>query len=258
MILAVDIGNTRTRLAGFRKPLIEGHLTSREQTDDEIWAGVRNILEQRVKQVEGVVIASVVPALTAAYVRMSRKFLGKEPVIISGALEVGLQIKYEAAALGADRIAAAVAAFAKYGGPVIVADFGTASTYDAISKKGEFLGGVIAPGVGTSAAELFRRGALLPEVAFKYPENILGTGTVEAMQSGIMFGAVEAADGMIRRIKRILGKHAIVVATGGFSKVLAEMSNEIRYVEPLLVLEGARLIYERVRKSAKRPGGGRP
>jgi type III pantothenate kinase len=199
------------------------------------------------KKLDGMVIASVVPVLTEAYTRMSEKYLHIKPLIVSSKLDLGITIHYEdPTTLGADRICTTIAAHKKYGGPAIVVDFGTATTYDVISKQGDFLGGVIAPGVETAAGELFRRTTQLPKVDLQFPANVLGNSTKACIQSGVLFGAVEGTDGLVRRIKRVAGKHAIVIATGGYAKLIAEMSHEIKYVQPSLVLEGARLIYERV------------
>jgi type III pantothenate kinase len=258
MLLAIDIGNTHTVLGGFLRGKLAGEArftSNRDRTEDELWIAAKTFLDDRKvtpKQVEGVVIASVVPALTDAYRQMAAKYLGAEPLIVSSKLDLGVTIHYaDPATLGADRICTTVAAFKKYGGPAIVVDFGTATTYDVISKQGDFLGGVIAPGVETAAAELIRRTAQLPAVELRFPPAVLGTDTRTSIQSGVLFGAVEGSDGLIRRIKRLAGKHAIVIATGGHAKLMAEMSHEIRYVQPSLVLEGARLIYERVRRKKK-------
>jgi type III pantothenate kinase len=258
MLLAIDIGNTHTVLGGFvrGKLVAEARLTSsRDRTEDELWFVVRMFLEEHTvtpKHVEGIVIASVVPALADTYVKMASAHLHTDPVIVSSRLDLGITIHYaDPSTLGADRICTTVAAFKKYGGPAIVVDFGTATTYDVISKQGDFLGGVIAPGVETAAGELFRRTAQLPAVEFHFPPAVLGTDTRTSIQSGVLYGAVEGSDGLIRRIKRVAGKHAIVIATGGHAKLMAEMSHEIRYVQPSLVLEGARLIYERVRRKKR-------
>ena len=253
ILLAVDIGNSQTSLGAFRKErLIAGErLTSvRDRTEDELWSYVKN-LPIEWKQVKGVAIASVVPPLTATWTRLCVKYLGIEPYVVSGARAGGMPIHYDdPATLGADRICACTAAFRKYGGPAIVVDFGTATTFDAVSKKGEFLGGVIAPGIGTSLAALVGRTAQLPPVPLRFPSDVLGTSTAACMQSGVLFGAVEAADGLIRRMKRVVGKHAIVIASGGYAALMAEVSHEIRYVEPSLVLDGARLMYERRTETA--------
>lgn len=256
LILAVDIGNTQTSLGAFRKERLiaeERLMSVRDRTEDEIWSHVKN-LPIEWKHIGGVVIASAVPKLTGAFSRMARKYIGLEAYVVSGANAPGIAITYgDPATLGADRICACAAAFRKYGGPAIVADFGTATTIDAVNKEGAFLGGVIAPGVGTSLSALVGRTAQLPQVPLEIPPSVLGTSTASCMQAGILFGAAEAADGIIRRMRRSVGKHAVVIATGGYAPLIAEMSGEIRYIEPALVLEGARLIYERRKKASAAP-----
>jgi len=258
MLLAIDIGNTNTHAAIFQKNKIiadASFASTRERTPDEAWLYLNSFLgSQKVllKNIEGIVVSSVVPQITETYTRVSKVHLHHTPLIINGTLDLGMVIHYDdPATLGADRICAAIAAFQRYGGPSIIVDFGTATTFDAVSKKGEFLGGVIAPGIETAAGELFRKTAQLSNLALQFPANVLGNNTIACMQSGILFGAVEATDGMIRRIKRSVGKHAIVVATGGFASLISELSHEIKYVQPTLVLEGARLIYEHTRRKKK-------
>ena len=258
MLLAIDIGNTNTHAAIFQKNKILAELrfaSHRERTPDEVWLYLKSFFDGKtisVKQIEGVVISSVVPAITEAYSQASKLHIHHTPVVVSGILDIGMAIQYDdPATLGADRICAAIAAFQRYGGPSIIIDFGTATTFDAVSKKGEFLGGVIAPGIQTAATELFRKTSQLTTVPLQFPPNVLGNNTVACMQSGILFGAVEATDGMIRRIKRVVGKHAIVVATGGFASLMSELSHEIKYIQPTLVLEGARLIFEHSRRKKK-------
>lgn len=259
MLLALDIGNTHTVVGFFRKAKLIADVritSSTERTEDELWHIVQ-YFHERLKPshgaIDGVVIASVVPRLTDLYATMAEKYLRLTPLLISSSLDLGIVLHYtDPSQVGADRICNAVAAYRKFGGPAIVIDFGTATTYDVISKKGEYLGGVIGPGLETSAAELHRRTAKLPHIDLQFPDAVIGKDTVASMQTGIMYGAVDAADAMVRRIKRVAGKHAIVIATGGHARVMASMSQEIKYIEPTLVLEGARLLYERMR-----PKGGR-
>lgn len=255
MLLAIDIGNTHCVLGIFRKAKLQGTLrlsSSVERTEDELWLHVEHFAQQTNAApggIDGIVIASVVPHLTDVFRRMAEKYLKVRPVLISTALDLGIAILYDdPARVGADRICNAVAAFKKFGGPAIVIDFGTATTYDVISRKGEYIGGVIAPGLSTAASELHRRTAQLPRVDLRFPENVVGKDTVTSMQSGIMYGCLDAVEGMVRRIKRVAGKHAIVIATGGYAGLVAGASGEIKYIEPALVLEGARLIYERISK----------
>jgi type III pantothenate kinase len=254
MLLAIDVGNTHTVLGIFRrsKPVADWRIASATvRTEDEVWLVVKLFLghaSMRARDIKGVVISSVVPELTTAFEDMAKKHLHLSPLTVSAELDVGMPVRYEnPRAVGADRICNAVAAFAKYGGPCIVLDFGTATTYDVISKKGEYLGGVIAPGVETAAAELHRRAAMLPKVKLQFPESVVGTNTVSAMQAGILLGALDAMEGMIRRIKKEIGGRAVVVATGGFSSLIAQHTTAIDHIVPPLVLEGARIIYGRLK-----------
>lgn len=255
MLLAIDIGNTHTVLGMFRnkKLIADWRMSSATvRTEDELWIVLTLFFEHAVvqpKEITGAVIASVVPNLTSIFELMVTKYLRLSPLTVSAILDIGMDIKYDnPKAVGADRLCNAVAAYSKFGGPCIVVDFGTATTFDVISKKGEYLGGVIAPGIETSSADLQRRAALLPKIELQFPESVIGTTSVTSMQSGILYGAVDAMEGMVQRIKRIIGKKAKVIGTGGFSKLIAQHSTVIDYVEPTLVLEGAMMIYERVRK----------
>jgi len=203
-----------------------------------------------VKEITGVGISSVVPNLTDVFVWMSEKHFKVKPIVVSSELDLGIKILYDdPSAVGADRLCNAVAGFTKYGGPVIIIDFGTATTYDVVSEKGEYLGGVIAPGIETSAAELHRRAAKLPKIELHFPKSVIGKNTVSSMQSGIMYGAVDAMEGMIKRIKNIIGQNAKVIATGGLAKTIIEHTNMIDFYEPSLVLDGICIIYNRVKNS---------
>ncbi|MGB9592418.1 MAG: type III pantothenate kinase, partial [Candidatus Kryptoniota bacterium] len=184
--------------------------------------------------------------------RMSAKYFNCEPMVVSASLDLGIKIDYEDPhAVGSDRICNAVAGFEKFGGPLIIIDFGTATTFDVISVDGTYLGGAIAPGLETAAQDLQRRAAKLPKIELKFPANIIGKNTVASMQSGIMFGAVESMEGIVRRIKNEIGESAKVVATGGYAGILASASRIINAVEPSLVLEGVRIIYEKNQKKRK-------
>ena len=255
MLLAIDIGNTHTVFGVFekRKLLADWRVSSTvNRTEDEIGTQVKMFFEQsgiKSKAIDSVGISSVVPDLTEIYELMAKKYFGTQPIIVSANLNLGFKILYDdPSTVGADRICNAVAAHTKYGGPVIIIDFGTATTYDVVSEEGDYLGGVIAPGIETSAADLHRRAAKLPKIELKFPGKVVGTDTVSSMQSGILYGAVDAMEGMVKRIKRVIGKHAKVVATGGYSKIIKEHSDSIDYHEPSLVLRGVQLIYERVKK----------
>jgi len=259
MLLAIDVGNSNTVLGMFKreKLLDEWRMhTTPSRSVRELWVHVRSFAEEAgagPRGIRGVVISSVVPRLTGTYETVARTHLGREPVIITGGMDSGIRVLYDdPSQLGADRLCNAVAALVRFGGPAIVIDFGTATTFDVISSKGEYLGGVIAPGVETAAAGLHQRTAKLQSVGLKFPERVIGKNTVDGMQSGIMYGALDAMEGIVRRIRAVIGRDATVIATGGYARIIAEKSTSITHVEPMLVLEGARLIYERVKRRQRK------
>jgi len=177
---------------------------------------------------------------------MCQRYFNGEPLIVGPGIKTGMSIKYEnPREVGADRIVNAIAAYEKYGGPLIVVDFGTATTFCAITETGDYLGGAIAPGIGISSEALFQRAAKLPRIELVKPKNVICRNTVTSMQSGIIYGFVGQVDEIVRRIKDELGKDAYVVATGGLAGLMAEESHTIDIVEPFLTLEGLRVIYER-------------
>ncbi len=212
---------------------------------------MRNLFDARgVKPAElmGVVLASVVPSLTSVLVELSRQYLGHEPLVIEPGVKTGMPILYEPPGdVGADRIVNGVAAFAAFGGPVIVVDFGTATTFDVVTRKGEYAGGVIYPGIGISADALFQRAARLPRVEIKNPGRVIGRSTVASIQSGLYFGYAAMVEGILARIRAELGEPARVVATGGLAGSLAPDVPAIEAVDPVLTLTGLRLIWERNR-----------
>jgi type III pantothenate kinase len=252
MLLTIDVGNTNTVLGVFDGAALRAHwrlTTRREQTADEYGILLRNLfagsgLEPRA--VDAVALASVVPPLTPVLVELSREYLGREPLVIGPGVKTGMPILYEPPGdVGADRIVNGVAAFAAYGGPVIVVDFGTATTFDVITRKGEYAGGVICPGIGISADALFQRAARLPRVDVRHPGKVVGRSTVGSMQSGLYFGYAAMCEGLITKIRAELGEPARVVATGGLAGTLASEIPSIEAVDPVLTLTGLRLIFER-------------
>jgi type III pantothenate kinase len=254
MLLAVDIGNTHIGLGIFQHDrLIATHRlsTSRSRTSAETWAAISPFVSGAgitPRTLSGFGISSVVPEATAAFEAVGREQLGAAPVTISGDLPLGVKIMYgDPASLGADRVCNAVAGFHKYGGPLIIIDAGTATTYDVVSEHGDFLGGVIALGLGAQAAELHRRTAQLPEIELKPPSSVIARDTRSAMQAGVVIGGIEAMEGLVRRIRAEMGTQARVIATGGLSQQIASLSPLITACEPFLVLEGVRLIVERLR-----------
>jgi len=251
MLLAVDIGNTHTGLGIFhhgRLAATHRLSTNRNATTAEIWETIFPFLTGaglNSHTLTGIGISSVVPEATMTFRALASKQFGRDPIIVSGDLPLGIKILYDApATLGADRICNAVAGFRKYGGPLIVIDAGTATTYDVINERGDFLGGAIALGLGMQAAALHRRTAQLPEIELKPPSSVIAHNTRSAMQAGVVVGGIEAMEGLVRRIRAELGSPAKVIATGGLSPQIAALSPIITACEPFLVLEGVRLIVE--------------
>jgi type III pantothenate kinase len=252
MLLVIDVGNTNTVLGVFEGPqlLAQWRLTTnREQTADEYGILIRNLLSLDSAQrheITGIMIASVVPPLNPVLAEMAEKYFRLKPSFLGPGTRTGMAIHYEnPQEVGADRIANSVAAFEKYGGPCIIVDFGTAITFDAVSVKGEYLGGVIAPGIGVSAEALFEHTARLPRVEIRDPQRVIGTNTVASLQSGLFYGAVAMMDGILDRLFTELGNDTKVIATGGQAALVAGASKFQPPVDPSLTLEGLRIIYER-------------
>jgi len=254
MLICIDIGNTNTAVGIFIKNLLRNYYrvsSNHFLTADECGILIKQLIgEIKTDKIEGVIIASVVPALTSVYQEMSKKYLHSDPVIVSSKLSLGIKILYEnPEQVGADRIANAIAAFELYGGPIIVVDLGTATTFDVVSKKGEYLGGVISPGIETSSANLFKKAAMLPKVELKKPKKVIGTNTQESLKSGIIFGAVGQIDEIVSRIEKELRQKVKVVATGGLAELISTESKTIKRVDPTLTLQGLKIIYDRFKKS---------
>jgi type III pantothenate kinase len=258
MLLTIDVGNSNTVLGVFEGASLLAHwrlTTRREQTADEYGILVRNLFATSgldPARVDAVALASVVPPLTPVLVELARQYLGQEALVVGPGVDTGMPILYEPPGdVGADRIVNGVAAFAAYGGPVIVVDFGTATTFDVITRRGEYAGGVICPGIGISADALFQRAARLPRVDVRNPGRVVGRSTVESMQSGLYFGYGAMCEGLIARIRAELGEPARVVATGGLAETLAAEIPSIEAVDPVLTLTGLRLIWERNPQAAR-------
>ena len=253
MLLAIDVGNTQTVLGVFEGDDLMWHwriATQRERTADELALLFGGFLEHAglsfTRQITGVALASVVPDQTLALREMVRNYFHFQPVVVEPGIKTGISIQTDnPKEVGAARIVNALAAFAKYGGPCVVIDFGTAITYDAVSERGEYLGGAIAPGVQVSAAGLSRVADRLPRVEVVAPRSVIGKNTVEALQSGLLLGTASEVDGMVERMQKELGGHATVVATGGLADVIVALCQTVDHHEPWLTLEGLRLIFER-------------
>jgi type III pantothenate kinase len=252
-LLAVDVGNTNTVLGLFQGAELLRHwrLTSRrESTSDEIAISVEALLASGPLQrkPEHVIVANVVPPLRFPLRQALRQVLGREPIFVEPGVKTGMPILYDVPQeVGADRIVNAVAAYERLGGPCIVVDFGTATTFDVVTEKGEYAGGVIVPGISISAEALFEKAARLWRVEIRRPEKVVGKTTTASIQSGLYFGYLSLVDGMIGRIAQEIGRKPRVIATGGLAELFGGGSEAIEVVDPLLTLTGLRLIHERNR-----------
>jgi type III pantothenate kinase len=257
VLLAVDVGNTETVLGVFRDDELAWHwrlATVPERTADELALLFGGFLEHQElsfdRHVTGVVISSVVPTATQSLREMVGGYFHFPPVVVEPGVKTGVPVLTDnPKEVGADRIVNALAAFTKYGGPAIVVDFGTATTFDAISEAGEYLGGAIAPGIQISARALYERAARLPRIELSAPRSVVGKNTVESLQSGIVFGYSAMVDGMVERLAKELGTPS-VIATGGLASIVIEECQTIDHHEPWLTLEGLRLVFE---KNAEQP-----
>jgi type III pantothenate kinase len=252
MIFVVDVGNTNIVLGVYDDDKLLHHwriFTNRNSTDDEYGMLVKALFNDaniQVEQLNGVIISSVVPPLILPLEQMCKKYLNKEPLIIGPGIKTGLDIRVEnPKELGADRIVNAIAAIGLYGSPLIVVDFGTATTFCYIDEKGQYLGGAIAPGIGISTEALYQRAAKLPRIELVKPKSVIGKNTITHMQSGIIFGFVGQVDGIVMRMKKEKQADPTVIATGGLAELIASESSTIDIVNPILTLEGLRMIYER-------------
>ncbi len=251
MLLVIDVGNTNIVLGLYRADdLIENWriATKKGRTVDEYGILVKELLTYSkvdTEKIDDVIISSVVPPLESTLCEMSEKYFSIKPMMVGPGLKSGIPILYEnPKEVGADRIVNAVAALNKYGAPLIVVDFGTATTFDLITERGEYGGGVIAPGIGISVDALFQRASKLPRVDFVRPKKVVGRNTVDSIQSGIVFGYVGLVDGIVDRMKKEAGIEAKVVATGGMAGLIAKESVSIDELSENLTLEGLKIIYE--------------
>ncbi len=255
MLLVIDVGNTNTSLGVYQDAELVAHwrlTTNRARTVDEYGVHARNLFQLAgidFQTINAIAIASVVPPLNYTLKTMAETYFHLTPLFVDHAAKTGLTILYEPAAdVGADRIVDAVAAIEKYGAPCIIVDFGTATTFDVINEKGEYLGGVITPGIMISSDALFERAAKLPRVDIKRPPRVVGSSTTTAMQSGLYYGYTALVDGVLRKIIDEVGGAPRVIATGGLAPLIATGSEFIELVDETLTLEGLRLIYERTKQ----------
>jgi type III pantothenate kinase len=284
MLLVLDVGNTNTVLGVFTRAKADAGRTAADKspndaprydqllanwrvatvqtsTVDEYGVLFRNLFAMaglEVSGMHGIVISSVVPPLDPVLRQVCERYFNSKPLFIEPGIKTGMPVHYDnPAEVGADRIVNAVAAFEKYGGPCVIVDFGTATTFDCVSAKGEYLGGVISPGLGISADALFERTARLPRVEIRKPERVIGSTTVGSLQSGLYYGYLGLVDGILELLLAELGPGTKVVATGGLGSLIGTGSKYIKTVDELLTLEGLRIIWER-NAPARRETGGKP
>jgi type III pantothenate kinase len=252
MLLVVDVGNTQTHFGTFRGTELLQHwrfATVRESTADELGAKLANLLALRglaFSDIDASIVSSTVPQLGAEWRQVGERYLGHETLVVGPGIRTGMPIRYEnPREIGADRLVNAIAAYDRVGDTCVVVDFGTAITFDPVSREGEYLGGVIAPGIEISMEALTERAAALPKIDLVEPRMLIGKTTVDAIRSGMVYGYAGLVDGILRRLRAELGPDAATIATGGLAEAIVPYTEEIDEVDDLLTLTGLRLIYER-------------
>ncbi len=256
MLLAVDIGNTNIVFGLFAEDCLQTHWrirTEQNRTTDEHWVLVNEFIrlnEIGPESIHNIVISCVVPPLIPVFEELSRKYLKSDPLVVGPGIKTGIPILYNnPAEVGADRIVNAIAGFEKYGGPLIIVDFGTATTFDAVSAKGEYLGGAIFPGLNISLEALYKGTAKLSPVDIVLPEHVIGKSTKESIQSGTVYGFVGVIDSIVAKMQNEIGQPARVIGTGGVLPVIQKEVPCLQTVDPFLTLEGLRILYQRNRSS---------
>ncbi|MEA1855754.1 type III pantothenate kinase [Cytobacillus sp. FSL W7-1323] len=252
MIFVFDVGNSNMMMGVYQRDELKYHWrieTDRHKTEDEYAMIVKSLFEHEqlsFADIDGIIISSVVPPIMFALERMCEKYFHIKPLIVGPGVKTGLNIKYDnPKEVGADRIVNAVAGIHEYGGPLVIVDFGTATTYCYINEHKQYMGGAIAPGIGISTEALYSRAAKLPRIEIVRPDGIIGKNTVSAMQSGILFGYVGQVEGIVSRMKLQAKEEPLVIGTGGLASLIAKESKVIDIIDPFLTLKGLQLIYKR-------------
>jgi type III pantothenate kinase len=249
MLLAIDVGNSHTVIGLFDGEAMIDHWrisTVADRTSDELSVILRVLMEGQPAQIGAAIVSSVVPPVTENVVHMVDRTFGAQCRVVGPGLKTGMPILYDnPREVGADRIVNAVAAYERFRSGLVIVDFGTATTFDVVTPKGEYLGGCICPGIGISAEALFRHAARLPRVEFARPKSVVGRNTVNAIQSGLVYGYVGLVDGLVERMRDEVGFPCQVVATGGWAEVIGRESRTIEHIDEMLTLVGLRLLHER-------------
>lgn len=256
MLLVIDIGNTNITLGLYKGNVLKGNyrLTTRfQRTSDEYGFMLLSFLNAssiEIDEIEDIIISSVVPKINYSFINSIKKYLYKEPIMIGPGVKTGISIRVDnPTSLGTDRIVDAAGAYYTYGGPCIVIDFGTATTYDVVSEKGEFIGGVIAAGIGITAQALSSQAAKLPEIEISKPDKIIGKTSVKSMQSGVVYGYIGQTEYIIKKLKEEYGRDMKVISTGGLGKIIASETSYIDIYDRDLTFKGLKIIYDKTKKN---------